>query len=323
MPMRNALELRLLVRCVLDESIATVAEEEFNRLCHATNNDFQDVAREVINALKGLRGLQEGVEPDYNEWVALFYLTWYQPHQINLALAILREMYEDAPKWLEPNFPLHIIDFGCGALAVQFALAILAAECQCDGDDLTVNGIDPSKPMKAIGKKLWLKFQSFLRDHLDLSNLSRICDQMTANCESFNSHTSYLCSKGSRLSVQPVPERWITAVHASYESNQIEIKRALQALRDQYSPTFTIVTSHRLNADVVRFVAREGSQRRGPIPELLPFQGQLPQTTEWRAGLLRRLPEYPIYRFRGLLRNSVEWAPSNHRTTVCRILGGG
>ena len=78
-----------------------------------------------------------GEEPEYNEWDALFYVTWYQPRQINLALAILQKLYEDARKWLGSDFPLHIIDVGCGAfLAVQFAMAILAAENQREGNDL-------------------------------------------------------------------------------------------------------------------------------------------------------------------------------------------
>ena len=75
MPVRNTLELSPLVGHVLDEAIATVAEEEFNRLCRATNNDFQ-VARDVTKAVRSLRNLQQGEEPEYNEWDALFYVTW-------------------------------------------------------------------------------------------------------------------------------------------------------------------------------------------------------------------------------------------------------
>ena len=215
MPVRNALELRLLVGHVLDEAIATVAEEEFNRLRSTANNDFQ-VARNVTEALRSLRNLQQGVEPEYNEWDALFYVTWYQPRQVNLALAILQEPYEDARRQLGSDFPLHIIDVGCGALAVQFAMAILAAENQREGNDLTVNGIDPSEPMKRIGKVLWSNFRFFLGEHSDLSDLSRTCDHMTNNCELFDSHASCLSSVGGHSWFDFRLECWIIALHASY-----------------------------------------------------------------------------------------------------------
>ena len=277
MSIRDTQELRKLVACLLDDAIATVAEEEFNRLCSATNDDFQ-VARNVTEAVRSLRNLQQGVEPEYNEWDALFYVTWYQPRQINLALAILQEPYEDARRQLGSDFPLHIIDVGCGALAVQFAMAILAAENQREGNDLTVNGIDPSEPMKKIGETLWLKFRSFLCEHSDLSDLSRTCDHMTTNCELFDSHTSYFCSEGGRSWVNPRLERWIMAVHASYESNRFTIKRALQELRDRYSPSAILVTSHRSRWEVVRFVAGEESLQQRPSPKMLPLQGKLTNT---------------------------------------------
>ena len=149
MSLIDNLELRKLVACVIDEAIATVAEEEFNRLCEITNNVAQ-VGENIKAALESLAKLRDGLEPEYNEWDALFYVTWYQPRQINLALSILQELYQDVRKWQGPDLPLHIIDVECGALAVQFAMAILAAEgtpAECN-DNVTVNGIDPSEPMK-------------------------------------------------------------------------------------------------------------------------------------------------------------------------------
>ena len=320
MSLIDNLELRKLVACVIDEAIATVAEEEFNRLCEITNN-VALVGENIKAALESLAKLRDGLEPEYNEWDALFYVTWYQPRQINLALSILQELYQDVRKWQGPDLPLHIIDVGCGALAVQFAMAILAARYPAKCNDLTVNGIDPSEPMKRIGKVLWSNSRFFLGEHSDLSDLSRTCDHMTNNCELFDSHASCLSSVGGHSWFDFRLECWIIALHASYRSNQIRIRRALKALRGRYSPTFTIVTSHRSNGDVVRFVAGDRSKCQRLIPEQLPIPRQLPRTTEWRSNLLYRLPECSISRARGLLRNPVEWAPHNHKTTLCKILG--
>lgn len=334
MEVRDVTELRLLVRGVLDEAIASVAEEEFNRLCNALNNDFDEVARQVRKALRALRRLQGGVEPEYNEWEALFYLTWYQPRQINLALYILEHRDVDFPNGFGlESLPFHVIDVGCGALAVQFAMPLVAVANQIEGNELCIWGIDPSEPMKRIGNLLWSKFRSLLGANSELSDLSRICDQFTNNCELFDSHTSCDCSEngcGALFEEERYdggPQHLITAVHAVYDSNQFKIKRALHELYDRYSYTDIVVTSHILNEEVVRsvceFVCDNERFYQCSPPNLreLPFQGQLPKTTEWRTELFWRLPEYQINSVRGLLRKPVEWAPNNHKTTIYRILG--
>lgn len=306
MPLRYKLKLPELVSPVLDEAIASVAEHEFNRLSRKAGNNLQ-VADCIKAALDSLVDLQKGIEPEYNEWDALFYVTWYQPYQINLALTILQDVYEDTQQHVGPDFPLHIIDVGCGALAVQFATAILGTEYQQKGNKVIVNGIDPSDPMKKIGEILWLEFWSILDEHTKLSELSHTCDCMTSNCELFNRHISYCCDYS--LDNQR-PECWLVAIHAVYRSNMEEIKDAFQALRDQYSPSATLVTSHESNSGVARFVAGEDAQFKKLKSDELTLQGELHKTTQWRRRLVSKLPENTRNSVGGLLYNRpVEWAP--------------
>ncbi len=260
------------------------------------------------------------MEPEYNEWDALFYVTWYQPRQINLALSILQELYQDVRKWQGPDLPLHIIDVGCGALAVQFAMAILETAYQREGNYLTVNGIDPSEPMKKIGETLWLEFWSILCDHPELSDLSRTCDYMTNNCELFDSHSSYCCGYSH---VNPRPERWLTAVHAVYESNKEKINGTLRSLRDHYSPGVILVTSHESRSGIARFVAGEDARFKKLNSDELTLQGELRETTQWRRRLVSKLPENTRNSVASLLYNRpVEWAPDKSSAVLSRILRG-
>ena len=103
----------------LDQAIVRVAEAEYARL--SSGIPPMKCAEAVASALNSWANLKSGMQPEYNEWEALFYLTWYQPHQINLALAIVRY-------FLTTPQPLHIIDLGCGALATQVAMAVAVAE---------------------------------------------------------------------------------------------------------------------------------------------------------------------------------------------------
>ena len=216
-----------LVREALDQAIAQVAEAEYGRLSEGMS--LGDQAKSVDHALKSLTRLQQGIPPDYrSEWIALFYLTWYQPRQIHLASAALRQLLVQTPP------PRHIIDYGCGALAFQLALAVVLAE-QPDGrySGIAVHGIDSSKPMMDIGKELWDRFREITgsRSHDDplFEALHVALDAMGDVC-SF--HTS-LSEALTHLQTAPrAPESddcWLTAIHAIYQSNLEQLKDVLDA----------------------------------------------------------------------------------------------
>lgn len=318
-------KLRALVACALDEAIATVAERKFNQLYEITSDEFQ-VAENVKAALESLAKLRDGLEPKYNEWDALFYVTWYQPRQINLALSILQKLYQHARRSQGPDLPLHIIDVGCGALAVQFAMSILATDCHWEQDDVTVTGIDPSKAMREIGESLWLEFWNILDEHPEkhpeLMDLAKFCDYMASGCESFDSYSLYCCSKVDRTQVIERSECWMIALHAIYESNKDKIKEALQSLYGRYSPRVRIVTCHESKASVARSVVGEDFRCRILSSNHLPFQEELSNTTEWRRYLVNKFPNNLLSSVEGLLDRPVEWAPDKTTAVLARILKG-
>ena len=314
-------KLRTLVAQVLDEAIKTVAEKEFKRLCSATHNDAHQISTNVSAALNALGKLQDGVEPKYNEWVALFYLTWYQPRQINMALKILRQFYENSRhKYQSAGRLFHVIDLGCGALAVQFAMALLATEYHWAGSDVTVIGIDPSEPMRNIGEELWLQFWLNLSNHpnlckhSELLDLIRSCDTMASSCESFDSFSSYQCSKVGLSQATERSEFWMMAVDVVYTSNKNKIKEAFETIRNQckLSRIFLTCRNRPDRRDTARFVVgREFECEKKLGVENLWFEGTLPITTEWRSGLIAEL-NVQIERHRRLLNNSVKWAGGNN-----------
>ena len=200
-----------MVRQSLDMAIARVAEDEYHRL--TTSKSPRERLNRVTKALESMGGLQKGTEPTYNEWDALFYLTWYQPRQINLGLAIMRRFFS--------SNSLHVIDVGCGAFAVRIASAIAVAKKHSRHADInvTVQGIDRSKHMRRIGKVMWSAFESIVDKKPQLSGLSHTCDAMTKSCGSYDSKDSYYLSSGAHTRVSSLHAKcWLMAVHAVYES---------------------------------------------------------------------------------------------------------
>ena len=259
-----------MVRQSLDMAIARVAEDEFSRL--SGGKTPEECVNCVTQALKSLGGLQWGNAPEYNEWDALFYLTWYQPRQINIALAVLRRFFSGQP--------LHIIDVGCGALAVQFAVAVAIAEKQLVGSEVTVQGIDPSESMRRIGEELWLKFWSIVYEDRYLSNLAGACDVLTSSCNSHDSKESYYKMNS------PGTECWLIAVHAVYESNKEDIRNTFAEIRSKFAPMLEIVTTHPSKRDVAwSMTGEEFNEEYNEADSQCTF----PETTAWRKHLIDRL----------------------------------
>ena len=85
---------RAAVTNALDVAIAQVAQKEISRLSAGLSPD--EIAKNICVALHELESLQQGGMPNYgNEWVAVFYLLWYQPAQINLAYTLAQKVPED------------------------------------------------------------------------------------------------------------------------------------------------------------------------------------------------------------------------------------
>lgn len=120
----------------LDKAITKVVCDEFNRI--SKNLSDVETAQKVEYALDQLSKLQRGVMPKYDEWVALFYASWYQPAQINLAYSMITDMVKEiCDGALTSTGKLYVYDFGCGALAMQFGVALAAADALRNGQNWT------------------------------------------------------------------------------------------------------------------------------------------------------------------------------------------
>ena len=81
---------------LLESAILRVAETEYRRFSSGLTPG--QAAARVTRALESMAGLRDGVPPDYNEWDALFYLTWYQPRQVNLTQLVASHVFAKGPR---------------------------------------------------------------------------------------------------------------------------------------------------------------------------------------------------------------------------------
>ena len=218
----------------LDTAIATVAEEQFTQLSRGLSN--REVAEKVCKALCSFRAFQKGNLPDYDDWDALLYSVWYQPSQINLAYSLARRLFDKIMTGLISYDSHEVFDFGCGALAMQFGMALAAADVVEEHGVVPRIGIipfDSSLSMINMGRKLWLRFMSEVDDfkkHKELYRLRQVNKRITYGV------------------LNAPARRWLSALHVAYRDNHVEVKENLKARVKDFMPDFVLVTCHPMDA---------------------------------------------------------------------------
>ena len=239
------------VATILQEAIRDTAKLEYARLsakCVTTRGPLTCTDA----ALGRLSGLQGGTQPEYDPWVALYYLTWYQYAHINFACAILDRLFGDNP--IEE--PIHVIDLACGAMATQFALAVYSATGSPHNrppPSITVHNIDPSESMRSIGQTLWEQFTYISSGRC--AALSRACGSIESI--SVSSHREL-------PNINPSEKRILLAMHAVYANNKDDIRDAVQQIRNRFMPTETVMTCNAKRDELVKFAGSDGWQPLSP-----------------------------------------------------------
>ena len=224
--------LQVVVASAIDRSIASVAEEEFQRLSDGLSRD--ETARRIHNALVSLKGLQGTQMPDYDDWVSLFYALWYQPARINFAYTLSKLMPSSINPLLSGSGDLRVVDYGAGQLAMQFGLALAAGEARLQGNggpSIFIYSTDENESMKKLGMEIWKRCYYELRDdkstNLDVHEFA----------QGFND-VRFANTSGSDVS------RWLTALHVAYPEIQSQVNARLIAVAELETPDLVLVTSH-------------------------------------------------------------------------------
>ena len=289
----------------LQQAICAVAEGEYARL--RASRTPEGCLNCIGSALESLGGLQRGIAPSYDEWQALFYITWYQYAHVNLAGAILHKLFECRPI----REPIHLVDLGCGAMATQLALTIYAAKTQETYNPpprITVHNVDPSRAMRRIGQELFESVRVISRRDSTLRHLSRSCDAILSRSMSSDEEIG---------SIDQSTKRLLFAVHTVYETNKDKVKDSVERIQRKIKPNEMVMTCYEKSTHLVEYAGGKGLRRVYDTNWLL--DGGTEQITDWRQGLFKRLPQFGTdhvaWKF---LRGSVPSVPNSfaiHRWT--------
>jgi hypothetical protein len=273
---------RYYIADALDKAITTVAEQEFDRLTKGLNNE--QIAEKVVGALQSLKRLQEGNIPNYDERDALFY-HWYQPSHISLAYNTIK-----LANGLSDQ--LHFVDFGCGALAMQFGVFLAAADAIERGQSITeikIDSIDTSQAMVNIGQKIWEQLKREVGRNPSLSYLDRayeVIQPIHLIIQEIGDIERVEFARNSSV--------WVSAIHAVYDDNKNVLQQSLKLLVDRFKPDVCFASTHILSKPLLSEVWSFADDRYDVIShdDVQPsFVDELAEITQWRRELNSNLPQ--------------------------------
>ena len=287
----------------LDRAITKVADRQFLKL--SSWMPRLGWSNRIRPALDSLGQLQRGNPPNYEDpWIVLFYLTWYQPGQIQLARLMvegLKQARGNESLLANGCRSLHVVDFGCGALAMQFAVAWAVADALERQEPIScvkVDSYDANPAMFDLGKILWEQFKEEVKYDPRLRQLSKSAEMIEARCNKPESLFPY--------KILAEEERWLSAIHAVYSSNVEEVKGDLAKICYIAKPNVGFLSGHNHNQQygllqqASPFSSPQYKQwRLGLVPQ---FENFLPKITQWRRSLNTRMIPGHIF-----LSNEVTW----------------
>ncbi len=320
------------IKELLDATIAAVATREYHRL-QTHERDGDQCCRKMCKALEDLLALGKGTPPDYtDEWLALAYLTWYQPRQINLVASIClhRKLSPSSGKFL-------VVDVGCGAFATLIGMAIGLAMRGVDiPGEIVIHGVDPSETMKRMGKELLceLKRRTF-EIGSNLGKLARLLDRTSIEYN-FTTLEDYLTTP-NLPSFSSYGTIWLTITHAAYDHREEEygagtLKNHVDKLKEQIRKErvdadlqhTTIVTG--MDGAPVEHVAGGGNGQTKDFTDCDLFKGNCSKITSLRRDMADAL--FPCFddlalddkrrKYKKLLWKTVKWDLSSREAKIDR-----
>ena len=272
----------------LDNAMAKVMLDEIKKILNPmASNEKIDA---VCNALKELDALAMGSHPNYRDpMTALLYTSWYQPKQINLVYSLINQLLslrQNKNIILGDNKCLNVTDFGCGALATQFAVAFAVADALDRGEHISIVRVysyDNCKPMIDLGKRIWRRFQIEVDKNPNLHSLSEAMTKIKPKA----STAKTILIRGSYAG-----DNWLCAIHAVYSNNVQPVKNQLAEIANDKNLDVGIITSFERKKQLINAVYPFKNNKKGKTSDDSPeFAFHLPfsETTSLRRELKNHL----------------------------------
>ena len=285
----------------IDGAITKVAETEFQRLSAGMGEDA--LTNKVHATLGSFRGLRRGIPPDYSDpWVALFYLTWFQPGQIQLAHNLIDRMKQKRGSRRligRHHGKLQVLDIGCGALATLFPAAWAAADTLDDGlsiPQIPIYSYDESQAMIELGQGVWQRLKSEIANDSRLTRLETTFEAISFEGTNDLSRLKEILHQNEG---NPRCERWMSAFHIVYEKNVEDLEGILDSLAEKTNPDIGLLTCHDDSASGRRLDQvspfRDETHFSLEVNITSPIDSPLPAISLWRRELNGRISKAHNY----------------------------
>lgn len=327
---------------VVDLTISEVGRAEFDRL--STGLDVDEIRNKISYALNQLDRLSGNPKfvvgpggqmnplpsmPDYlsddptnDQWLALFYMLWYQPRQVLLAYHAFSSLLAPGSGSRPHGYdrPIEVLDYGCGTLAGLFGLTISLGEHRDQSPTFRVFNHDTSKAMIALGRKLWTVFKNKIKTDNTLYSIAKVVDATRA---AFNSTQLALPSSWQNRPVEQigVPARIVSAFHCLYKENIRVVSSDLEFLLSSIDLYAFVLTASGSQRDDQLLSQVLTVRRTAPIhwnSNYLGYDDYAFETTSLRRWIREQYTDLTyVNQNEHFLRQRVPWSYGVAKVLVC------
>ena len=274
---------------LLDEVIYRTGKNYFDKL--AKDLSPYEITANTEYAFDQLNLLQEQGIPNYkDEWVALYYYLWYHPMQVNLAYNSIRLMTNPEKSNFSIGDYLYVVDYACGALAMQFGIVLAVADKIHNGENVhkvKVDCVDKSEPLISLGEDSWKIFCELVasKGNSVLKEAISKIDHQTHSGIKADTFKPYQINPYAKSDI------WFSILHGVYREEVWKIKSKFRNWLEEYYIQLCIISSQNHKRHLVdNFLVDNLLLSLGKTTGLQPKYGigHLEQTTNLLSNHIKK-----------------------------------
>lgn len=291
---------------ILEKAVLNSCRRELMRLQQEKRKNT--LISSIEAALRELGKLKEGKKPIYRfSMVPLLHASWYHLAHVNFCIKTVSDLIKEP---VHSGESVGILDFGCGTMPLQWAVAVAVADMvkdQMQIPDIHVVNIDESEKMSNLGCDMWTELKNLVQSdkNNELRPLAGVMQKMKMPVLNSTGSLSAVLPSGQKLHL-------VTAIHAVYENVDVLRQKHIEKIIEGFPiPPIWFTTNERAGGKMLETDRMSKKFQPGDMKLTWPGRVAKDLTSFRQDTLLHFCGQNADNLTEKFLKGEVTWQPAN------------
>ncbi len=252
--------------------------------------------------------LKKGEKPNYRlPMVPLLHASWYHLAHVNFCIKTVSDLIKEP---VHSGESVGILDFGCGTMPLQWAVAVAVADMvkdQMQIPNIYVVNTDKSDKMSSLGCDMWAELKELVQNNEngELRRLAGVMQKM---------ETSVLNPAGNLSAVLPSNQKLhlVAAIHAIYDNVDVLRQKHIEKIIKGFpTPSIWFTTNKRAGEKLLKTDRASKRFNLGDMKLTWPGRVAKDLTSFRQNALLPLCGQNAGSLAKKFLKREVKWNPAN------------